>query len=98
MLVHLEEQAAREFGKLWPGLYIISGYRSPSHNRNVGGAPNSFHTACPSLAVDGRVGRVQGLDSDEVWSILGGMWRLAGGKWGGTFSPPDPNHFDIGGV
>jgi len=98
MLVRLEQQAARGFGRYWPGLYIISGYRSPSHNADVGGVPGSFHTACPSLAADLRVGNVAGLGSDEVWAILGGMWRLAGGKWGGTFSPPDPNHFDIGGV
>jgi len=98
MLVRLEHQAAREMGRYWPGLFIISGYRSPRHNADVGGAPNSFHTACPSLAADLRVGRVAGLGSDEVWAILGGMWRLMGGKWGGTFRTPDPNHFDIGGV
>lgn len=98
MLVRLGQQASREFGQYWPGLYIISGYRSPAHNADVGGAPRSFHTACPSLAADLRVGSVPGLDSNEIWAILGGMWRLMGGKWGGTFSTPDPNHFDIGGV
>jgi len=98
MLVRLEEQASHEFGRFWPGLYIISGHRSPSHNADVGGVPDSFHIWCPSLAADLRVGRVAGLGSDEVWAILGGMWRLMGGKWGGTFSTPDPNHFDIGGV
>jgi len=98
MLVRLEGQASREFGRWWPGLYIISGYRDPSHNRDVGGAPNSFHTSCPSLAADLRVGTVAGLDSNEVWAILGGMWRLMGGRWGGTFRTPDPNHFDIGGI
>jgi len=98
MLVRLEQQAAQEFGRFWPGLWIISGYRTPAHNADVGGVPGSFHTACPSLAVDLRVGNVAGLNSDEVWSIIGGMWRLMGGKWGGSFSVPDPNHFDIGGV
>jgi len=98
MLVRLEDTAAQEFGRFWPGLYIISGYRTPTHNADVGGVPASFHTRCPSLAADLRVGRVAGLGSNEVWAILGGMWRLMGGKWGGTFSTPDPNHFDIGGV
>jgi len=98
MLVRLEQQAAREFGKFWPGLYIISGYRTPSHNAELGGAPASFHIRCPSLAADLRVGRVAGLGSNEVWAILGGMWRLMGGRWGGGFDSPDPNHFDIGGV
>jgi len=98
MLVRLGEQAALEFGRYWPGLYIISGYRTAAHNAHVGGAPGSFHLVCPSLAADLRVGNVQGLGTDEIWAILGGMWRLMGGKWGGTFRSPDPNHFDIGGV
>jgi len=98
MFVRLEHQAAREMGRYWPGLYIISGQRDPAHNADVGGVPGSFHTACPSLAGDLRVGRVAGLASNEVMAILGGMWRLMGGRWGGTFRDPSPNHFDIGGV
>lgn len=98
MLVRLEDRASSEFGRFWPGIYIISGQRSPAHNAEVGGAPNSFHLHCPSLAADLRVGSVAGLGSDEVWAILGGIWRLMGGRWGGTFRTPDPNHFDIGGV
>ena len=98
MLIRLEQQAAQELGKFWPGLWVISGQRSPGHNANVGGSPNSFHLECPSLAVDLRVGSVQGLGSDEIWAILGGMWRLMGGRWGGTFREPSPQHFDIGGV
>ena len=98
MLVRMEEQAAREFGVFWPDLYIVSGYRSEALNRDVGGSPNSFHLRCPSLAADLRVGNVDGLESDEVWAILGGMWRRMGGRWGGSFRTPDPNHFDIGGL
>jgi len=97
-LVRLEEQASSELGRYWPGIYVISGYRSPAHNAEVGGVPNSFHLSCPSLAVDLRVGNVAGLPDGEVMAILGGMWRLMGGKWGGTFRDPSPNHFDIGGV
>jgi len=98
MLVRLEQQASAELSGLWPGLYVISGYRSPTHNADVGGVTNSFHTRCPSLAVDLRVGSIRGLGSEEVWTILGGMWRLMGGRWGGSFRSPDFNHFDIGGV
>jgi len=95
-LVSLEAQASKRFMGFWPGLYIISGYRSPSHNAEVGGVPGSLHTACPALAADLRVGRVAALGSDEVWAILGGIWRLMGGRWGGSFQSPDPNHFDLG--
>lgn len=100
MLVRLEEQASREFRGWLAPLYVISGYRSPRHNADVGGAPNSFHIRCPSLAADLRIGKLSGrLPGDaEIWAILGGMWRRMGGKWGGTFVQPDPNHFDIGGV
>jgi len=84
--------------KTMPPLYIISGQRSEKHNKEIGGAPASFHLRRPSLAADLRVGQIAGADSDEIWAILGGWWRLHGGRWGGTFSDPDPNHFDIGGV
>lgn len=100
MLVRLEAMARSEFEVpgifRWPGLFVISGYRSPRHNRDVGGSPNSLHTACPSLAVDLRFGRVPGRmpGDQQVWEILGGMWRLLGGRWGGSFD--DPNHFDLG--
>jgi len=96
MLVRLDEQASREFGRYWPGLYIISGFRTPQHNAEVGGVEGSFHTACPALAADLRVGNVAGVGSDEVLAILGGMWRLMGGRWGGAFREPSPAHFDIG--
>jgi len=98
MLTRSEDQARAQFGKYWPGLYIISGHRSLKRNAEVGGVAGSFHTACPSLAADLRVGTVAGLGSDEVWAILGGIWRIMGGRWGGTFSTPDPNHFDVGGL
>jgi len=79
-----------------PPLFIISGHRSARKNREVGGAQDSRHLACPSLAADLRMGQVAGLDSPEAWAILGGRWRLMGGRWGGTFTTPDNNHFDLG--
>lgn len=79
-----------------PPLYIFSGHRSEAHNADVGGVPDSFHTRCPALAADIRVGGVAGLPDHEVMAILGGRWRLMGGRWGGTFADPSPNHFDVG--
>jgi len=99
-LVQLEEWAHQQFEvmgvSVWPGIRIISGQRSAEKNAAVGGVPNSFHVRCPSLAADLRVGNVAGLESPEVMAILGGRWRLSGGRWGGTFRDPSPSHFDIG--
>lgn len=75
---------------------IISGYRSPEHNKAVGGAQNSLHTR--GMAMDGEV-------------LIGGKWVPLGtalkpyaGKYGlrsgdtpGFFNgKPDPNHVDFG--
>lgn len=88
-----------------PALYIISGYRDPERNAEVGGAPNSCHVVCPSRAFDLRMGTIEGLDrqAQELWAILGGMWKLMGGRWGGDFSHDgaginerEMNHFDLG--
>jgi len=97
-LVRLDSamEAAFEDTFGWPGLFIISGQRSAALNRAVGGAADSRHLACPSLAVDLRVGTVEGIESPEIWAILGGQWRIMGGRWGGTFREPDLNHFDLG--
>ena len=98
MLVALEAQAYERFaatGIRWAGLYIISGYRSPRRQAVINPAvQKSCHTVCPSLAADLRVGPVAGFDSPEIWAVLGGMWEMMGGRWGGRFD--DPNHFDLG--
>ena len=39
-LYFLLEEIRADFGE---PIYINSGYRSPEHNRKIGGAPNSFH-------------------------------------------------------
>jgi len=106
-LVALDEWAARKIrapGIRWPGLFIISGFRTPEQNRAAGGAPNSEHLECPAMAADLRVGTVEGIESSELWAILGNRWKLTGGRWGGDFgwegSPfPNPrewNHFAWG--
>lgn len=109
MLVELEAWAQREFAIppviRWPGLYVISGFRTLEENRRTpGAAPDSRHIQCPSTAVDMRVGTVSGVESAEVWAILGGRWKEMGGRWGGNFqwsgsplpNPRESNHFDLG--
>ena len=100
MLVGLDGRAARELsspGFRWPGLFVISGHRSRILQSEVNPlAPKSLHTRCPSLAADLRVGDIPAsVTPFALWAKLGRMWSTMGGRWGGTFRPPDPNHFDL---
>ncbi len=99
MVLALDARAAQIFsaqGLRWPGLWIISGHRSPSRQLEVNpSVPNSLHTRCPSMAVDLRVGNLPASTTAfEVWGFLGGIWKSLGGRWGGNFRTPDPNHFE----
>lgn len=101
MLVRMEEHFKAAFRRSgipipFPDLWIISGFRTEHHNREIGGAPDSRHIRCPAEAADLRVGSVKGLNSLQIWQMLGGWWELNGGRWGGRFKKPDPNHFDLG--
>ena len=100
MLVDLDRWAAREFsaaGLRWPGLFIISGWRSRILQAEINPlAPASLHTRCPSLAADLRVGDVPAsVTGVETWAFLASHWSTLGGRWGGRFTPPDNNHFDL---
>jgi len=101
MLVGLDLWAAERFKKVnirWPGLFIISGYRSSERQATLNPeAPNSLHTRCPAMAADLRIANVAASISTEAqWQWLGAQWKIMGGRWGGDFSTPDLNHFDLG--
>jgi len=100
MLVRLDERAIAIFsaeGLRWPGVFIISGYRSPFRQSQVNpSAPDSLHTRCPSLAVDLRVGDFPASTTPTFFDFLGTIWKAMGGRWGGDFRPrPDINHFEV---
>lgn len=84
--------AARQAGV---PLVIISGRRSSTINREVGGAERSLHLY--GFAFDTQV---QGYTREQIplawWQALGVFWESMGGRWGGRFNPPDVNHFDAG--
>lgn len=100
----MEAEAARAMesqGICWPGVWIISGYRTspvePAFNPGAPPARKSCHLVRPALAVDLRVGNAPASTTDpSVWAFLGGIWERLGGRWGGRFNPPDWNHFDLG--
>jgi len=103
MLLSLDQWACGVFsskGLGWPGLRIISGYRTravvAAFNPTQAAAQKSRHRRIPSLAADLRVGDTPATATPiEVWTFLGLQWERQGGRWGGRFNPPDPNHFDI---
>lgn len=90
-LAYLFVVAARESGI---PLMLISGYRTPEHNRAVGGAPRSLHLRGRAIDV-----QVLGYTRDQIplswWSAVG-SWaeNNLGLRWGGRFG--DVNHFDLG--
>jgi len=100
MLIRLEARATEIFsaeGLRWPGVFVISGHRSPTLQAVVNpSVPGSLHTRCPSMAVDLRVGDAPAsTTATEVWVFLGTLWKALGGRWGGDFRPrPDYNHFE----
>lgn len=90
-------------GVRWPGLFVISGYRSrPVESElNPGNtALASLHLRCPSLAVDVRVGNLPASSTPrELFAAVGTVWKATtGGRWGGDFEPPDVNHLDLPGA
>ena len=100
-IITLNQWMAREKAEAaqpWGGLWIISGYRSPSLQLVVNPqAPNSLHTLCPAQAADLRLGNEPAsLTAFAEWNEVGLRWEFMGHRWGGRFSPPDLNHFDLG--
>jgi hypothetical protein len=89
-------------GFRWPGIFIISGYRSPTVQAGLDSpAATSLHTYNPALAADLRVGDAPASTTPrEVWAALGTAWKalVLGARWGGDFvtGGPDYNHFDLG--
>jgi len=103
MLVALEARAAQVFssqGLRWPGVWIISGHRSPRLQASVNpDAPDSLHVRCPAMAADLRVGNLAASTTPDFWPFLGTIWKAMGGRWGGDFKPkPDVNHFEALGI
>lgn len=77
-------------------MMIISGRRSRDLNAQVGGATNSLHLTGSAFDV-----QVQGYTRDELpswwWQAIGlYAEEVYGLRWGGRFSTPDVNHFDLG--
>lgn len=73
-------------------IIINSGYRSPSHNKAVGGAKNSQHLTGKASDIV-----IKGLTSSEIVNILEGLIRIGAIEEGGIGKYPTFVHYDIRG-
>ena len=74
-------------------IYVNSGYRSPEHNRNVGGVKNSFHMR--GMACDFHV---KGMTPQELKNILVDLINKGKITQGGIGIYPTFIHYDIRGT
>jgi uncharacterized protein YcbK (DUF882 family) len=72
---------------------INSGYRSPSHNKRIGGATNSFHVK--GMAADIVI---DGYTPEEVFATLDILMKQGKIKKGGLKKYRTFVHYDIRGV
>lgn len=70
---------------------INSGYRSPQHNKNIGGVPNSLHTK--GMAADFTV---KGYSAKQVQEALESLIKNNKIQDGGVGSYSSFTHYDIG--
>jgi len=102
ILLAMESEITRDFstaGIPWGGLFIISAFRTASHQFEHNPLnPSSKHTRCPSMAVDLRVADLPATTTpDNVWRYIGHIAKSFGLQWGGDFQTPDNNHFQLPG-
>ena len=95
-LVDLVRRTHEKFaaeGLRWPDVRIISGYRDRETAASVGSDyETSCHSTCPAVAADLALGTIDWPPGSVVpgewgaFAIMGGIWKLMGGRWGGDFS------------
>ena len=86
-LYQLLEEIRDEFGK---PIVVNSGYRSPEHNKNIGGAKNSYH-------VKGMAADIRPQHGPDFQRELKRLKQIANKKcYGGVGSYPTFVHVDFG--
>ena len=84
-LVRTLKAIERHYGK---PVVVTSGFRSPRHNRKIGGARNSRHTSCEAADI-----QISGVSK---WDLAAYVRSLPGRGGVGTYCHTRSVHVDIG--
>ncbi|WP_244447056.1 YcbK family protein [Hoeflea sp. BAL378] len=84
-LVRVLKNIERHYGR---SLVVTSGYRSPKHNRRVGGASGSRHTSCEAADI-----QIDGVSKWQLAKYLRSMPERGGV---GTYCHTESVHIDVG--
>lgn len=84
-LVRVLKSVERHYGR---PVVVTSGYRSPKHNRRIGGASGSRHTSCEAADIQ--------IDGVSKWQLAKYLRSMPGRGGVGTYCHTESVHIDIG--